>query len=206
MNRKILLLIILLLPLSVSAKKEKVYLDKCIDGDTISVIDKNKNIYKVRFLAVDSPEIDKDEPYANEAKEFTCNLLSKSKNIYLEKDKNADEEDKYERKLRWVWADESLVQSELINNGYAKIFYLYDDYKYTKELYEFEKHAKDEKIHIWSDEIPHNEVTKLNKVQKKKKLTLMDKLNKYFDLIAIIIGMLLALLTMRVKKKDKSKK
>jgi len=206
MKKILLILLLILIPIKVSAKKEKVYLDKCIDGDTVSVMDKNKNIYKVRFLAVDSPEIDKNEPYSTEAKDFTCKLLSSAKTIYLEKDKNADEEDKYERKLRWVWADNTLVQSELINNGYAKIFYLYDDYKYTKELYEFEKHAKDEKLNIWSDQEYKEKVTKQNKVLKKKKQSLMDKLNKYFDLIAIIIGMLLALLTMKVTKKDKSRK
>ena len=63
-----IILLTLIIPMNVSAKKVKVKLDKCIDGDTVSIIDKNKKEIKIRFLAVDSPEIDKEEPYSNEAK------------------------------------------------------------------------------------------------------------------------------------------
>ena len=75
-----------------SAKKIKVELDKCIDGDTISI--KSNEIYtKVRFLAIDAPEIDKEEPYSNEAKEYLCNLIKSGKNLYLEYDNKSDKVD-----------------------------------------------------------------------------------------------------------------
>ena len=194
-----IILLTLIIPMNVSAKKVKVKLDKCIDGDTVSIIDKNKKEIKVRFLAVDSPEIDKEEPYSNEAKEFTCNLLKNAKNIYLEDDKKADKYDKYERKLSWVWADDTLVQIELIKNGYAKVAYLYDDYKYASELKKYEKMAIDEEINIWSNK--DSQELKIVKKKTKKKETILDKLDKYYHLFAVLLGMILAMITHKIKKK-----
>ncbi|MCR5788158.1 MAG: thermonuclease family protein [Bacilli bacterium] len=194
-----IILLTLIIPMNVSAKKVKVKLDKCIDGDTVSIIDKNKKEIKIRFLAVDSPEIDKEEPYSNEAKEFTCNLLKNAKNIYLEDDKKADKYDKYERKLSWVWADDTLVQIELIKNGYAKVAYLYDDYKYASELKKYEKMAIDEEINIWSNK--DSQEPKIVKKKTKKKETILDKLNKYYHLFAVLLGMILAMITHKIKKK-----
>jgi len=199
------ILCFLVMPISVSAKKIKVNFKDCIDGDTFSIINKNNDLQKIRLLAVDSPEIDKEEPYSKEAKEFTCNLLKNAKNIYIEYDENSDKEDKYGRILAWVFIDNELLEAKLVENGYAKIAYLYDDYKYTSGLYEFQKYAKDNKINIWGDkENSNKDVTKTKK--KKEKLSLLDKINKYFDLVAIIIGMTLALITVSIKKKNKSKK
>ena len=160
----ILIISLFIIPLNVYAKKEEVKLSKCIDGDTITVII-NKEERKVRFLAVDAPEIDTNEAYSNEAKEFTCNILTNAKKIYLEYDKNSDKEDKYERILAWVWADDILVQKELIKDGYAKIAYLYGDYKYTSELSKFESIAKENKTNIWGD---YKEEIKPTPTKKKK--------------------------------------
>lgn len=186
--------------LSANAKKIKVELDKCIDGDTISI--KSNEIYtKVRFLAIDAPEIDKEEPYALEAKDYLCEQIKNGKSLYLEYDKKSDKVDKYDRTLAWVWIDDTLLQTELVKNGYAKIAYLYDEYKYASELKKFEEYAKDNKLNIWSDYIPSK--TKKKKVTKD---TLLDKLNKYYDMIVITIAMILALITLNLTKQKKNKK
>ena len=202
MKKIALMIILLLFPSTVYAKKIEVKLDKCIDGDTASLII-NKNKEKVRFLAVDSPEIDTNEAYSNEAKEFTCNLLTNAKKIYIEYDDNSDKKDKYDRVLAWVWADKKLVQSEIVKNGYAKVAYLYADYKYTKDLLEFENSAKVNKLNIWSGNIPKEKLK--NKTTKDKKTKVLNNLNKYYDIIAILIAMLLALITTKVKKKKDKK-
>lgn len=191
------LLIFFMIPLCVYAKKEEVKLSKCIDGDTISVL-VNKEEKKVRFLAVDAPEIDKEEPYSKEAKDFTCNLVTNAKKLYLEYDSNADKVDKYERLLAWVWADNILLQKELVKNGYAKIAYLYDEYKYTNELKEFETNAKDNKLDIWSDYVP---TIKKQVKNKSKKDILIDRINKSYEIIVIVIAGILALITLYVKRK-----
>ena len=208
--KKILLLItLILIPINVSAKKEEVILDNCIDGDTVSVISKKDNkTFKVRFLAIDSPELDLKEPYSTEAKEFTCEILSRAKKIYLEKDINSDEYDKYERKLAWVWADKTLVQKELVKKGYAKVAYLYDKYKYVDELKELENKAKENKLNVWNEEITTTPAKKKNKTKKIRinKDTILDKVNKYFDIVTILIAMIASLITMKIMDNKKSKK
>lgn len=186
--------------LNTNAKKIKVELDKCIDGDTISI--KTNDIYtKVRFLAIDAPEIDKNEPYALEAKEYLCNLIKNGKSLYIEYDSKADKVDKYDRTLAWVWIDNTLLQTEIIKNGYAKVAYLYDEYKYASELKKFEEYAKDNKLNIWSDYIQPKK-----KKKKTTKESLLDKLNKYYDMIVITIAMVLALITLNITKQKKNKK
>lgn len=200
--KKIVLYVIIsfVFMLSANAKKIKVELDKCIDGDTISI--KSNEIYtKVRFLAIDAPEIDKKEPYSLEAKDYLCEQIKKGKSLYLEYDKKSDKVDKYDRTLAWVWIDDTLLQTELVKNGYAKVAYLYDEYKYASELKKFEEYAKDNKLNIWSDYIPPK--TKKKKVTKD---TLLDKFNKYYDTIVITIAMILALVTLGLTKQKKNKK
>lgn len=199
--KRIYLLIISLfiIPLNVYAKKEEVKFSKCIDGDTLTVII-NKEEKKVRFLAVDAPEIDTNEAYSNEAKEFTCNILTNAKKIYLEYDKNSDKEDKYERILAWVWADDILVQKELVKEGYAKIAYLYGDYKYTSELSKFESIAKANKTNIWGDY--KEDIKSIPTKKKKKKLDIyLDRLNKSYEILVIVIAGILALITLYLKRK-----
>ena len=201
--KKIIMVIILtfIFILNTNAKKIKVEFDKCIDGDTISI--KNNEIYsKIRFLAIDAPEIDKQEPYSTEAKEYLCNLIKNGKNLYLEFDNKSDKVDKYDRTLAWVWIDDTLIQYEMVKNGYAKVAYLYNEYKYTSELKKFEEYAKDNKLNIWSDYVP------VIKKEKKKinKDSLLDKINKYYDAIVIVVAMILALITLSLTKQKKNKK
>ena len=191
------LIIILIIPFNVYASKTKVKLDKCIDGDTISVIINNEE-KKVRFLAVDAPEIDTNEPYSTEARDFTCNILKNAKKIYLEDDKNSDKEDKYERILAWVWADDILLQNELVKEGYAKIAYLYGDYKYTNELNKYEVIAKDNKLNIWNG---YKEEIKPTHTKKKRLNIYLDRLNKSYEILVIVIAGILALITLYLKRK-----
>ena len=124
-----------------ASSKEKVTFSKCVDGDTIKVnIDGEINI--VRMLAIDTPESVHPtkgvEYYGKEASNYTCNLVTNAKKIELEYDKNSDKKDKYNRVLAWVWVDDTLLQDELVKNGYAEVAYLYGDYK--------------SKIGIWNEE------------------------------------------------------
>lgn len=196
----LLILVLFIIPFNVYASKTKVKLDKCIDGDTISIIINNE-VKKVRFLAVDAPEIDTEEPYSIEAKDYTCKLLTNAKKIYLEYDKNSDKEDKYERILAWVWADDTLVQKELIKDGYARLAYLYGEYKYTSELNKFESVAKENKLNIWSD---YKESSNKDTITKKKKSKLdiyLDRISKSYEIIVILIAGILALITLYIRNK-----
>lgn len=126
-----------------------VKLDKCIDGDTASFIYKKERI-KVRFLAINTPEIGKNkEKYGEEASSFTCNKLKQAKSIKLEFDQKSTIKDKYGRYLAWIFVDDELLQKELIRNSLAEIKYIYDDYKYVTELKILEKKVKQNHKKIW---------------------------------------------------------
>ena len=151
--RKVILVVLMLLPFFVSA--EIVKFSDCVDGDTIKVVLKDKKV-TVRLLAIDTPEsvhpTKEVEPYGVEASEYTCNLVMNTKKIELEYDGNSDKYDKYGRILAWVFVDNLLLQDEIVKKGYGKVAYLYGDYKYTKLLEEHQNQAIIDGIGIWSNE------------------------------------------------------
>ena len=156
MKKALLFILLLILTVNVKANyakgKNKVTLKSCVDGDTANFIYQNQTI-KVRFLAIDSPELEheeqEEEPYAMEARNYTCNKLKNAQKIYIEFDEKSDIKDKYDRYLAWVFVDDELLQEKIVENGYAKVAYLYDDYKYTRILKQKERIAKRKKRGIW---------------------------------------------------------
>ena len=179
------LFILLIMTLKVSAI-EKVAFNKCIDGDTVSLIVDGK-IRRVRMLAIDTPEsVTPDRPvgeYGVDASHYTCELITNAKNIYLEYDDNSDREDKYERVLAYVYADDIMIQKELLKKGYAKVAYLYGDYKYTKEFKELEKYAKENKLGIWQDDIKEE----IEEEEREEKAILEEILDFIIKIIKAII-------------------
>jgi len=163
----ILIFILLIMSFKVTAK-EKVLFNKCIDGDTVSLIVNGKT-RRVRMLAIDTPEsVTPERPigeYGVDASKYTCELITNAKNIYLEFDDNSDKEDKYERLLAYIYADDVMIQKELLKMGYAKVAYLYGDYKYTDEFKELERIAKENKIGIWQD---YKEEEKQKEIEEEK--------------------------------------
>lgn len=155
MKKIITLLISFFISISiVNAEEINVKFSRCIDGDTAAFYYNNKEI-TVRMLAIDTPETNHPtkgkEPYGEEASNYTCYKLMKAKKIKLEYDDNSDKFDKYNRHLAWVFVDNSLLQQDLIKKGYAKVDYVYGDYKYLNILKEEEKNAKLNQIGIWNN-------------------------------------------------------
>jgi micrococcal nuclease len=152
----LLLLIIFVFSYDVYAgEKIKVTLDSCVDGDTARFIRDKKEI-KVRFLGIDSPEIEKPnqaaEPYGDAAKNYTCNRLRRANKIYLEYDNSSDKVDKYDRVLAYVFVDDKLLEEGILKNGYANVKYINKNYKYYDVLVNAEESAKINKKGIYSDE------------------------------------------------------
>lgn len=145
-----LLLILAAMPIQANTKEE-VEFSKCTDGDTAHFLIKGKDT-TVRFLAINAPEYTKTkEPYGKEASEYVCDILTNANTIELEYDDGSDTLDKYGRTLAWVYADDVLLQRELVQRGLAEVKYIYGDYAYTEELKTLEKEAKKEKLNMWSD-------------------------------------------------------
>lgn len=155
MKRLVVVIITFLLFINVSYALDEVKLSKCVDGDTIKVKIDDKE-YTVRMLAIDTPESvhpkKKVEYYGKEASEYTCNIVSNAKKIELEYDSGIDKTDKYDRLLAWVIVDGELLQDKLVSLGYAKVAYLYGDYKYTSLLEEHQELASARNLGIWNQQ------------------------------------------------------
>lgn len=143
-------------PKKIDDYNEIVSLEKCVDGDTANFKDSEGNIFKARFLAIDTPETvhptKEVEAFGKEASTYTCDQLTNAKEIKLEYDEASDREDRYNRRLVWVFVDGVLLQKNLVELGYAEVTYLYDDYKYTPILQDTEAIAKAKKVGIWEEQ------------------------------------------------------
>lgn len=135
--------------------KIEVELVKVIDGDTAKFKMNGEQI-TVRFLGINTketvdPEIG-EEVWGKEASDFTKEKLENATKIELEFDEVADEKDKYDRYLSWIWIDDELLQNLLVENGLAENYMLQNNYKYAGMLQESEENAKNNKLGIWSEE------------------------------------------------------
>lgn len=126
----------------------EVILDKCVDGDTawFKIDDK---VNKYRFLAIDTKELNTD--FGELTKNYVCELLSKANTVEIKYDEVGKLEDKYNRKLVWVYIDGVLIQEKLIKEGFAEIKYIYANYDYLDNLIESENYAKENKLGIWKN-------------------------------------------------------
>ena len=164
--------------------KEKVNFVKCVDGDTAK-FERNNKVFTLRFLAVNTPETKSPkkgvEFYGKEASNYTCNRLKEAKTIEIEYDNQSDRKDRYNRNLGWVFLDDKLLKKDLVENGYAKVDYIYGKYKYVDELKELEKKAKNSKKGLWQ-----KENTKTNKKNKNIFTIILDLLESLLNLLSQI--------------------
>lgn len=153
---------------NVYAERVSVKFEACVDGDTIKVILDDKKT-TVRFLAIDTPETvhptKGEQPFGKEASNYTCDKVKNAKKLEIEYDEGSTKTDKYNRVLGWVFTDDTLLQKDLVSLGYAKVAYLYGDYKYTEDLKKEESIAKSKKLGVWSLE----EETITKKIEKTTK-------------------------------------
>ncbi len=125
-----------------------------VDGDTIQVkIDGEK--VKVRLIGVDCPESvhpdeDKNTSQGKTASEFTQQLLDGQK-VYLEYDVSIY--DQYGRTLAYVYLSdaETMLNRELLINGYAVVMTIQPNVKYSEEFYQLQKQAQDQKTGFWAE-------------------------------------------------------
>ncbi|MEE1131922.1 MAG: thermonuclease family protein [Caryophanon sp.] len=131
---------------------EVTYIDVS-DGDTINV-DMNGQKERVRLLMIDTPEMNykekKPQPYAEEAKQFTEQLLSEAETVHLLYDVG-EQTDQYDRLLAYVFVDGVSLQEHLLKEGYAAVRYVNaPNNTFEKQFYSIEKQAKQAKVNIWS--------------------------------------------------------
>ena len=103
-------------------------------------------------MYVDTPEYTKEiEPFGKEAAELTQSLLENASSIQIEYQTDNETEDKYQRKLVWVFVDGKLLQEELAKAGLVED--VYDNggnYKYKLRIMKAMMEAKVEQKGIYS--------------------------------------------------------
>lgn len=131
-----------------------VKITKVIDGDTAYALMPNGSEEKLRFIGVNSPEINHPtkglEPYGPEAEAFTRSQLE-DKNIWLEFD--VGERDQYGRMLAYLWIEipeefsdqeirAKMFNARLLLEGYAVQVIFEPNVKYVQLLAVYEAEAK----------------------------------------------------------------
>lgn len=117
-------------------EKEPAFVTDVKDGDTLEA---NGTI---RLLCINTPE--KKKPYYWEAKEFLEKL--ENKDIEILRDK--EDTDRYERKLRYVFYQDELINEEILKKGLGHV-YLCDNLLYEKKMRKAEDFARKNQLGIW---------------------------------------------------------
>lgn len=187
-----------------SSNKIEVELVGTVDGDTAKFKMNGEQI-TVRFLGINTketvdPEIG-EEAWGKEASNFTKEKLENATKIELEFDSSADEKDKYNRYLAWIWVDDELLQNSLVESGLAENYMLKNNYKYAGILQESEENAKNNKLGIWSDETNNIQNNENNTIEGNK--TDIEDNNLLYMIISITIVLIISIfnITHNTKKR-----
>ncbi len=134
-----------------SPGREKVKVERIVDGDTLEIIRDGKK-EKVRLIGIDTPETKKPGTpvmyFGKEASEYTKKRLEK-KTVELEWD--VDKTDPYDRLLAYVWLGDELFNRTLVQEGYARISTFPPNVKYVEDLKKDQEAARKKQKGLWKD-------------------------------------------------------
>jgi endonuclease YncB( thermonuclease family) len=119
---------------------------KIIDGDTIRVDINTKN-YPVRLIGINAPELSSDSPSIQAGINYLEDLIL-FEEVALFKDQS--ETDKFDRLLRYVPFENTLLNYELVRSGFAKSVSYYPDTACNPTFNEAQIYAKNNLLGIWS--------------------------------------------------------
>ena len=130
-----------------------VELYRVVDGDTVHVIDSDNKLLKLRLLLIDTPETVHPnkpvEPFGPEASARMTELMSNADDLHIEYDEG-EQTDHYSRHLVYLYADGESVHEVLLEEGLARVGYIYEQQRYLAEFREKEQYAKNNQLGIWS--------------------------------------------------------
>ncbi|MDJ1089564.1 thermonuclease family protein [Macrococcoides caseolyticum] len=125
--------------------------DHAIDGDTVSLKINNRK-KTVRLLLIDTPESKKPntpvQPYALEAARYTESLV-KTCDLSVQYDTKG-KTDRYGRDLVYLYCGNTMINEQLVRQGYARVGYVYQQKDYLNRMLAAERKAKAERLKIWS--------------------------------------------------------
>jgi endonuclease YncB( thermonuclease family) len=148
--KKLVLVIFLFLSTLANAKTIEGLVVGVADGDTITVLDQQKNTYKIRLQGIDAPE--KKQAFGEKSKQSLHDLVH-SKQVRIEYDK----EDKYGRIVGKVTVDDVDICLQQLLLGMAWHYKKYQNEQSVSDraLYsETEMKSKSLKLGLWTDDTP----------------------------------------------------
>jgi endonuclease YncB( thermonuclease family) len=126
-------------------RAQRLALDRIVDGDTLWVQRSSERV-KVRLLRIDTPE--RGEFGFDQATRELTRWVRNAKSLRLEYD--GDRKDRYGRELCYVWADDVLVNAEIVRSGWSPFFTRYGAGKYAAQFERAEREARREKRGLWA--------------------------------------------------------
>jgi endonuclease YncB( thermonuclease family) len=148
--KKLILVLFLFISNFANAKTIEGLVVGVADGDTITVLDQQKNTYKIRLQGIDAPE--KKQAFGEKSKQSLHDLVH-SKQVRIEYDK----EDKYGRIVGKVIVDDVDVCLQQLVLGMAWHYKKYQNEQSVSDraLYsETELKSQSLKLGLWTDDTP----------------------------------------------------
>lgn len=125
-----------------------------IDGDTVEV-EIDGDLHKVRLIGIDTPETKHPskpvECFGHEASKFLTDLVG-GKSVRLQSDSSQDDQDKYDRLLRYIFLDDGTnINLKMVSDGYAYEYTYQTPYQYQSEFKDAENNARKQSKGLWSE-------------------------------------------------------
>lgn len=135
--------------LAVSGRGDDAVVARVVDGDTVVLADGRI----VRYIGIDAPETKhprkQTECFGHASSEANRRLVE-GKSVRLERD--VSETDRYGRLLRYVWLGGTLVNEQLVRQGYAAAAPFPPDVRYRDLLRSAQRDARRERKGLWGEE------------------------------------------------------
>jgi len=128
--------------------EEDLVVTHVIDGDTFDLSDGRR----VRLIGIDTPELsyddgEKDACLAREARD-RLDVLVRNRKVRLERD--VSDVDAYGRVLRYAYIDEMMINTLLVQEGYAKILTIPPNVRYVDVFQSAQEKARENALGLWS--------------------------------------------------------
>ena len=122
---------------------------KVVDGDTIHVrVD--ERVEKVRYIGVNASEVHHptrgEEPGGREASDANRRLVG-GRQVRLELD--IQSRDRYGRLLAYVWVGDTMVNAELVRQGYAQVMTVPPNVRYQRLFLDLQRDARQAGRGLW---------------------------------------------------------
>ena len=115
---------------------------RIIDGDTLELATGEK----VRLIGIDAPEKKGEECFALES-QLKLSELTLGQEVILEKDRS--DTDRYGRLLRYIWVGETMINLELVKEGYAVAKAYPPDTRHQPLFQQAQHHAQTNHAGLW---------------------------------------------------------